>query len=555
MLAVEDRATQSQALSHHATSRLGTGIILAGGLVLAVTAFLIFAANPVPWEDAAILFRYSENVAAGHGIVYNPGGATVDGATDMLFMFGLAALNALGMRVETAASLLNGASVGALALLVYFSWRRWAGVAAGWALIPVVIVLVGPVWQHGQAGFGTPTFAAACTLIAVVSEVAARNPRTRNLLILGLTVAFAGLVRPEGFILGPLLIVGQAFRTRSWRMLLAPSAVWLPAAAAFVGWRALYFGYPLPNPFYKKGGGTLHWVALPKMVKFLIEAALPIPVAIALGLAVPPSRRRAFSLALVLGGWTAAWLLMSDEMNLAYRFQYSILPVLLVLGAPMYLEMRHGLLRASSVMTRVALALVLAVTAGGIAYSAQTFLRPAVKSFARHILETDKLIQASPQAQVARVLGANTNGRQRTLASTEAGYVAWKSGWTVTDLWGLNDKPIAHNGYMDVAQLTQLNPEVVFAHVPTGNQQTSSVSAAPRFLPGWTGMTEPLLCFVRQEQYVLLAQWGDDGSFVVLGRPDIPDLQALRTQFQGVVVSGVRNSAVDGELPAPAGCS
>jgi ADP-heptose:LPS heptosyltransferase len=23
-------------------------------------------------------------------------------------------------------------------------------------------------------------------------------------------------------------------------------------------WRWQYFGYPLPNPFYKKGGGTLH---------------------------------------------------------------------------------------------------------------------------------------------------------------------------------------------------------------------------------------------------------------------------------------------------------
>lgn len=536
-------------------SRTEIGLAITGSVLLVAVASLVFVANPVPSEDASILFRYSANVAAGHGIVYNPAGPTVDGATDMLFMLALAGLNALGLSVELAAALVNAVSVGAFALLLYLAWRRWARVAVGWALIPVAVVLVGPVWQYGQLGYGTPTFAAACTVVAVVSEIAARDPIRRKLLLLGLVIGLAGLVRPEGFILAPLVLAAQALRTRSWRMLFVPTAVWLPTVAAFVGWRILYFGYPFPNPFYKKGGGTLHMVALPTMVQFVVQAGLPLVALLLLGLVVRASRRRALALVAILGGWAAAWLLMSNEMNLSFRFQYAVLPVLLVLCAPLYRELRQGVVKASMTVTRVGLAVLLVVTAAGLYHSAQTFLRPAVKSAVRQVSIPQEIRQNDPDVQVSEILNANAAGGRRVLATTEAGYVAWKSGWLVTDLWGLNDKAIAHNGYLDVAQLRQLSPEVVFAHVPTGNRQASTVVSADDFLPGWTSMTEPLLCYAHREGYVLLAQWGDDNSLVVLARPDLPDLRLFQDQFGALQAWGFRNSAAAGVLPTPAGCS
>ena len=84
------------------------------------------------------------------------------------------------------------------------------------------------------------------------------------------------------------------------------------------------------------------------------------------------------------------------------------------------------------------------------------------------------------------------------------------------------------------------------------------MASASMFLPGWTQMTEPLLCFVHRQRYVLLGQWGDYGSYVVLARPDLPDLQELKTQFAPVEVAvwgQTRNSASDGVLPTPASCS
>ena len=459
---LEPKSAPTQTVTSHSLSL--KEVLSAAGLSLfvGIAAFIVFATRRIPWEDAAILFRYSENVAAGHGIVYNPGGEAVDGATDLLFMLALAGFNALGMRVELAAALINAASIAIITFLAYYCWRRWGGCSVGVALVPVAAVLVGPVWQYGQFGFGTPTFAAACTATAAASEWAATRPSRRNLVALGALVALAGLVRPEGFILGPLVTAAQAWRTRSPRLLMLPALVWFPTVAVLVGWRTLYFGYPLPNPFYKKGGGELHLEALRSMAEFMASTGLPVVVGLAVGLAIPASRRRAVCLSLVLAGWAASWLLMSDEMNLSYRFQFSILPVLVVLCAPLYAEMRRGSEHAPALLSRVSFALLVTFTAVGSGWSAQAFLRPAVRSFVHQVSDPEEARRASPQAQVAAVMRANANGALRTVVTTEAGYVAWKSGWTVTDLWGLNDKRIAHQGYLGVAGLVQLRPELVF---------------------------------------------------------------------------------------------
>ena len=50
-----------------------------------------------PFEDAAMLMRYAQHLADGHGIVWNVGGHPVDGATDFLFMAASALLIKLGL--------------------------------------------------------------------------------------------------------------------------------------------------------------------------------------------------------------------------------------------------------------------------------------------------------------------------------------------------------------------------------------------------------------------------------------------------------------------------
>ena len=62
---------------------------IALGFLVALVAGPIFGKGLVAQEDAAILFRYSENVANGFGIVWNSGDppSVSDGNTDLGFLF------------------------------------------------------------------------------------------------------------------------------------------------------------------------------------------------------------------------------------------------------------------------------------------------------------------------------------------------------------------------------------------------------------------------------------------------------------------------------------
>ena len=65
--------------------------------ILLIVIALLYAVQFVdfsipPFEDAAMLMRYAQHLAGGHGIVWNIGEHPVDGATDFLFMVVSAAL-------------------------------------------------------------------------------------------------------------------------------------------------------------------------------------------------------------------------------------------------------------------------------------------------------------------------------------------------------------------------------------------------------------------------------------------------------------------------------
>ncbi len=93
--------------------------------VLAMLVYLgagiIFLERGHPHEDAFILFRYAENLAEGHGIVFNPGGPRTEGATDFLWLLMLAGLVKLGIDVAVGAVILNAVGAG---LAVWILCRR-----------------------------------------------------------------------------------------------------------------------------------------------------------------------------------------------------------------------------------------------------------------------------------------------------------------------------------------------------------------------------------------------------------------------------------------------
>jgi hypothetical protein len=542
----ETAAAVPHAIAHRTVWLAST---IAGALT-AIVAALVFRRGTLPFEDAAILFRYSENVAGGWGIVYNQGGERVDGATDMLFMITQAGLITLGMPTITAAAVLNAIGLGVLVGVVVAAWMKWSGPAAGWAAAPVALILLGPVWLYGISGFATMAFAGACAAVAFVSEVAARSGRRSHLILLGVVVAICGLERPEGFIIGGAIVLAQAVRVRSWRVLLLPLAVIVPVGLAFLAWRWSYFGYPLPNPFYKKGGGQLYPSGLKTALQAVARTAWPVIALGAIGLAFRASRGRALMLLGLTAFWSLLWVLLSDEMNYEGRFQYPIVGVLVVLAAPLVPDVVAGLRKAFPQWRSAPEIALSALLVLGLLTTASAFGQPT-----RNVIGTDFQTQMSMPASIAQTLSEVNPSSTRILASSEAGYVAWQSGWSVKDLWGLNDKAIAHDGYLTVDQLEELNPDAVFIHWCKSNQPAGiGVSGIP-CLPDWEQMTDPVQCFVAKAGYVPAGLWIDaaDYSWGVYLNPELEDLDELKAALDRMPANGRMNTVDEGDLPPPAG--
>src|SRR5690349_14412084 len=97
--------------------------------IFLIAATLYYAARYVdftipPFEDAAMLMRYAQHIASGHGIVWNIGEAPVDGATDFLFMASAALLIKLGLTVSQAVRGIGFTSHLLTVLIVYWTNRR-----------------------------------------------------------------------------------------------------------------------------------------------------------------------------------------------------------------------------------------------------------------------------------------------------------------------------------------------------------------------------------------------------------------------------------------------
>lgn len=495
-------------------------VVFAVLVVVFSTATAIAAMRQIPAEDAAMLLRYSDNVGHGFGVVYNPGGERVDGASDLLFMLAVGGLAALGITPITGAALVNSVALMVLLGCVYTVWRRWGGVSGGWALVPPLLVPIGPAFVFIQLGFATVPFAAAAVFATALVEAWCRNPRPLSYRVLvAISLAVLSLSRLEGFFLAALLLAVVLWRRRSVEELVAPVLLLVGIGVAWFAWRWSYFGYPLPNPFYKKGGGSFYLDSLQPAVKGVVILAFPWIVVQVLSVWVPSLRRIALGWLIVASAWAAVWVLLSNEMNYLWRFQYAVVGVLAVAAASVFPTMRAYFEARSDIWARgVPVALVLAMLVA-VVWPTSAALRYHDAGIAAH----------RTVATALRDIGPGTGG----LATTEAGLVALESGWNVIDLWGLNDKEIAHHGYLGPQQLAQKDIDVIFAHVPHSSTSVSPNDGAGQFLPGWTEMTDPLMCFADARGYELLAESvvAPDDAYMVLADPQYGRAGLLRDRL------------------------
>ncbi len=477
-----------------------------------------------------MLLRYSQHLAQGYGVVWNVGEKPVDGATDFLFMVAVAALHRTGLPLERAAQALGLMAHALTVIGVFLSIRALFGGGRAVALIPAVFLALGPGLRHLAAGYGTPLFALAA--------LAAWYPAHHLLgaepdelpgpsLLFALASLVMGLARPEGVFLAGFMLVAVLYgrRASGASTILTPFlAVFLTLGLGYFLWRWSYFGHPLPNPFYKKGAGLLHWYSLRQSFKNLAALGPPFLLVLALGLFVKGLRQCALFALLPVLAFTALWILISDETNYVMRFRYPILPVLLVSWVPVgqgLLE-RVGGMRAVARRGALVWPTALAVTTGLALYQHEAYGYVAPRRMG--------LYDAALALREYR-------RRNYALATTEAGLLPLYSTWRALDAWGLND-PIVARGGLSPEYLDRYRPEVILFHayfspaVPVDGERVEKRSLGPR----WYQMVMTLKGYAEHNHYALAACFGRNAydTHYYYVRPGFPESAEIARRLRAL---------------------
>ncbi|MDP1548227.1 MAG: hypothetical protein Q8L87_19610 [Anaerolineales bacterium] len=495
-----------------------------------------------PFEDAAMIMRYAQHLAGGHGIVWNIGEAPVDGATDFLFMAASAALIKLGFTVGQSVRGIGFASHLLTVLIIYWTNRRVHNGSIPFSFLSGLYLAVGTGLSYVSAYFGTPFFAlaAASTWTLGLLLMKAETPPLWLSLAFALSGLVTGLIRPEGVILAGLMLLAVIVMRGlkpSISIIIIFGVVFLTLGSAYFLWRWDYFGYPLPNPFYKKGEGGWSWGTYNASMLNMLRLSLPVVLAFILGFRSKETMKTTLAYLLPIVGFAAVFGLVSDEMNYGARFQYATVPLALMSWIPLvrgvgrvalgdssspYRDPMFEALNQVSVRERSVYVIALIGLSAGILYYSW-FQNCSLMSYQP---SCDRPYERDGRLEMAQML-ADFRGKGYVLATTEAGLLPYYSGWTAIDTWGLNDQFIAHNG-LSVEYLDEYKPHIIMFHdyySPLVPPRLTEPNLAQR----WFGMTILLKTYAEENGYVLAAVFGDSpyDTHYYYVRPDFEDSTRL----------------------------
>ncbi|MCC6152776.1 MAG: hypothetical protein IT367_03410 [Candidatus Hydrogenedentes bacterium] len=460
--------------------------------ISAVQVALSVDSSLPPAEDAAMLMRYAQHLADGHGIVWNVGERPIDGATDFFFMTAIAGGVKAGVPLEIATRALIFAAHVVTVGFVFVAVRVIIGAPLAAAIASCVYLIFGPASAYVSTYFGAPVFAmsaAAAWLFALA--IMRGDSRCWLPAAYALCSLVTGLVRPEGVILASLMLIAIAVSI-GWNRARI-SVLWFIVIFATLGlsyflWRWNYFGHPLPNPFYKKGGGALHLGGLKDSMYNTIKFTLPLLPLYAIGLAHRDTRRATIAVAIPMFGFACSFILISSEMNFAGRFQYAILPMALM-AWPIAMERVLTLLGERGAKRRrifAACVMVYVIVSVG-------FVRLWSDDWAHY---------PDGRAEMGRMLLQYKDDGLR-IATSEAGLIPLYSQCAALDTWGLNDSVIARKGTITAARLDTFKPDLIVFHA-----YDSPAVAGTTGLKGWSEMVAVLRAFVAKHGFELAAAYG-----------------------------------------------
>lgn len=525
----------------------GIDWLLVIGLMLLTLlyAFACFDFSLHPAEDAAIIMRYAKHIAGGYGIVWNIGERPVDGATDFLYMMLLAILNKAGISLELAVRLVGFVSHILTVAIIYIAIRKLHGINRWVALIPAIYLAIGPAIAYIVAFFGTPFFTLfTCITWCLAYKLIKGNNSHIISLIFALSALVMGLIRPEGvflaiFILSAILYV-KGFK-ESKRVLLYFIVTFTVLGGLYFFWRWRYFGYPLPNTFYKKGGGYLYysnfWISFYNLIRLVFPfilifiyctLALITTFVLAKLSRISLEGRDSYILnnakqtiftSIPIFGFSALWVLLSNEMNYLSRFQYPILPIILISWPPLLKgisqDWKFPKINELGIANQIRLILFIMII----------FFVSLVIQFKLYRINT----LPDGRYDVAVMLNEYSK-KNYTIATAEAGLLPLYSNWKAIDTWGLNDQWIVHHGGITESYLELYKPQIIMFHA------YFSPMVPPQVNNTWDKMVMTLKNYAQKNKYFLAAAFGEtpyDTHYYYI-RTDFPESADIIKRIQGM---------------------
>lgn len=552
---------------------------------------------PLPFEDAAMLFRYAESLANGGGLAWNFGEppSLTDGATDLGFVLVLTPLIVLGLNSTVAALAINLTSValigGLLALASKLIWRFPLSVA----ILISFFAVSGPIHRYVLSGFSPPTLA---TLLLVVVVAACMSIRSYGFawmwaLAAGLAAGLAGWWRPEGFAFGGLLLL-LAFSIGNYRsprraftLLLIAIAPLVGLALTWIGFRLIYFGQLLPTSAVMKGGGLNIGNVLPSF-QFLVTALLPaVALILVIGLfstkwAWPAAATiLAASLVWINGAIPAFWwdrlgfpavtdwsdlmtqvllvpvLIAVFVISLWRRSRLWIICLALVIFPAMWISVETTLnwwMRMQWPIVPALGALVLTAIFPKYQDSVRLSLAGAWRRWSvAGLVAVPVILFHLPwsgysefpfHSSVYRALqGLDTSDLR--IVSTEAGLIPLAVQGPALDPWGHNNRAIAENGLSALDQeLANFLPNVIVTH---GRTPAEVASQACKEIPGGTSFGPFAASWLDMD--ATLREYANSNDFVLLRSTETDPCEAWSIFVDSTVSEQVRLALSDYRFP------
>jgi hypothetical protein len=334
---------------------VGLGVLAIAVYAISVGTFLQSG------EDSFISFRYVEQLAGGHGLVYNRGDR-VEGYSNLLWVLSLVPFAWLGMPLAPVAQFLSTGAIVALASGGFLFARAHFGEERDtptWLLwwLPLALALDPLLHYHDDRGLETVTYACGITGILLAGAAGRHALAT----VMGACVV---LLRPEGILFAvaaaPALLVtvggNTAARNRS-RQPWQPVAIYLSICISVfllqLGFRLFYYGEWVANTVIAKrrGGGGGQW----QLISYLMtRVGLPLLAVIGFvwGLTDRGTRRLSLGGLSILAAAVVFQLRAGGLLNEGFRYLAPIFP-LTALGSWMLLLMIWQV--AGAIVGRVAL--------------------------------------------------------------------------------------------------------------------------------------------------------------------------------------------------------